>query len=396
MASRPRLRPFSMFRAFLDNSASGGVVLMLAAAAALAVANSPWAEGYFALLAAHAGPLSVSHWINDALMAVFFLFVGLEIKREMLDGQLATWSRRILPGVAALGGMLVPALIYVALNWRHPENLNGWAIPTATDIAFALGVISLLGDRAPAALKVFLTALAIIDDLGAVIIIALFYTADLSLAALGGAAATLLALTALNRAGVLRLWPYLLLGVALWLFVLKSGVHATVAGVLLALAIPLRRAPGLSHDLVASPLHRLEHALKDVTPFIILPVFGFANAGVSLAGVTVANLVDPLTLGVAFGLLAGKTIGVFAAVFLLVRGGFVDMPANSRWIHVFGVALLCGVGFTMSLFIGLLAFAGNPALQNEVKLGIIGGSLLAALAGGLTLRLAPPPGPQRD
>ncbi|MFD2675603.1 Na+/H+ antiporter NhaA [Camelimonas lactis] len=394
MAGRLRIRPFSMFRAFLDNQASGGIVLMFAAAAALVVANSPLSASYFGALATHLGPLSVAHWINDALMAVFFLFVGLEIKREMLDGQLATWPRRILPGVAALGGMIVPALIYAALNHNNPATMRGWAIPTATDIAFALGVLSLLGNRVPAALKVFLTALAIIDDLGAVIIIALFYTAQMSLPALGGAALTLAALVLLNRRGVLILWPYLLLGVVLWIFVLKSGVHATIAGVLLALTIPLRRSPGLRGDLPASPLHRLEHALHYVTPFVIIPVFGFANAGVSLAGMTLRNLWDPLTLGVASGLLVGKLAGVFGFAWATIRLGFVEMPANSRWSHLFGVALLCGVGFTMSLFIGLLAFEGHPDLQNEVKLGIIVGSVLAALAGALALRLSPMPAPQ--
>lgn len=383
-----------MFRAFLDNSASGGLVLMFAAAAALVVANSPLAPSYFAALTTYLGPLSVAHWINDALMAVFFLFVGLEIKREMLDGQLSTWPRRILPGVAALGGMIAPALVFVWFNHGDAQTMRGWAIPTATDIAFALGVLSLLGNRVPAALKVFLTALAIIDDLGAVIIIALFYTANLSLPALGGAAVVLAALIALNRRGVLHLGPYLLLGALLWFFVLKSGVHATIAGVLLALTIPLRRSPGLAGDLHASPLHRLEHALRDVTPFIIIPIFGFANAGVSLSGMTLGNLIDPLTLGVAGGLLLGKLVGVFGATFLVVRSGLVQMPANSRWVHVLGVSLLCGIGFTMSLFIGLLAFADNPALQSEVKLGIICGSVLAAALGALVLRLAPAPAPQ--
>lgn len=384
-------RPFSMFRAFLDNSASGGIVLMFAAAAALVVANSPLAPGYFAALATHVGPLSLAHWINDALMAVFFLFVGLEIKREMLDGQLSTWPRRILPGIAALGGMIVPALIYVALNRGNELALRGWAIPTATDIAFALGVLSLLGKRVPAALKVFLTALAIIDDLGAVVIIALFYTAEMSLPALAGAGLVVAALVLLNRRQVLALWPYLILGVVLWVLVLQSGVHATIAGVILALTIPLRRAPGLAGDLPASPLHRLEHALHHVTPFVIIPIFGFANAGVSFAGMSLGNLVDPLTLGVAGGLLFGKLIGVFGFTWVIIRIGLVEMPANARWSHVFGVSLLCGIGFTMSLFIGLLAFSGQPALQNEVKLGIILGSVVAALAGALTLRLAPMP-----
>ena len=268
----------SIFRRFIESEAAGGIILMAAAALALIVANSPLAETYFALLQAYVGPLSVSHWINDALMAVFFLLVGLEIKREFLDGQLSTWPRRILPGICAAGGMAVPAIIYASLNAGDPSAIRGWAIPTATDIAFALGVLSLFGNRVPASMKVFLTALAIIDDLGAVLIIAVFYTADLQVWALGGAAVVLLALVALNRMGVRSLTPYLLLGAALWVLVLQSGVHATVAGVLLALTIPLKPTPGKVDDLAASPLHRLEHALHSFVPFVIIPIFGFANA----------------------------------------------------------------------------------------------------------------------
>jgi NhaA family Na+:H+ antiporter len=324
-------------------------------------------------------------------MAVFFLLVGLEIKREALDGQLSTWSRRVLPGLAAAGGMIAPALIYLALNAGDAEMVRGWAIPTATDIAFALGVLSLLGDRVPASLKVFLTALAIIDDLGAVIIIALFYTGGLSLPWLGAAAVVLAALVALNRMGVLKLAPYVILGVILWVVVLKSGIHATLAGVALALTIPLRRAPGIEHDLEASPLHRMEHALHGVVPFFVVPVFGFANAGVSFSGMSLATLAEPLTLGIALGLLAGKVVGVFGTVYLAVRAGVADMPANAGWSHVVGVALLCGIGFTMSLFIGLLAFAGSEALQQSVKVGILAGSLAAAVLGAVVLRLAPMP-----
>jgi NhaA family Na+:H+ antiporter len=384
-------RPLSVFREFLDSEASGGLVLMASAALALIVANSPLAPAYFGALHAYLGPLSVSHWVNDGLMAVFFLLVGLEIKREALDGQLSTWSRRVLPGLAAAGGMIAPALIYLALNAGDAEMVRGWAIPTATDIAFALGVLSLLGDRVPASLKVFLTALAIIDDLGAVIIIALFYTGGLSLPWLGAAAVVLAALVALNRMGVLKLAPYVILGVILWVVVLKSGIHATLAGVALALTIPLRRAPGIEHDLEASPLHRMEHALHGVVPFFVVPVFGFANAGVSFSGMSLATLAEPLTLGIALGLLAGKVVGVFGTVYLAVRAGVADMPANAGWSHVVGVALLCGIGFTMSLFIGLLAFAGSEALQQSVKVGILAGSLAAAVLGAVVLRLAPMP-----
>ena len=382
-------RPISVFREFLDGEAAGGIILIAAAALALIVANSPLAETYFAALHAYLGPLSVLHWVNDALMAVFFLLVGLEIKREMLDGQLSTWPRRMLPGIAAAGGMAVPALVYVAINRDNAAALPGWAIPTATDIAFALGVLSLLGNRVPASLKVFLTALAIIDDLGAVIIIALFYTSGLSLAYLAAALAVIVVLIVLNRMGVLSLAPYLVLGAVLWVLVLKSGVHATLAGVALALTIPLRAAPGIAHDLEHSPLHRLEHALHRFVPLIIIPIFGFANAGVSLAGFTPATLVEPLTLGVAAGLVVGKLVGVLGASALAIKLGLADLPMRAGWMQMTGIALLCGIGFTMSLFIGLLAFAENPALQDAVKVGILAGSLVAALAGAALLLAAP-------
>lgn len=395
MQDRISRKPFSLFRAFLDNEASGGLILMFAAALALIVANSPLAEAYFETLHLYVGPLSVSHWINDALMAVFFLLVGLEIKREMLDGQLATWPRRLLPGIAAAGGMIVPAIIYVTINRDNGDALRGWAIPTATDIAFALGVLSLLGSRVPASLKIFLAALAILDDLGAVLIIALFYTANLSLPDLAGAAVVLVALMLLNRRGVTQLWPYLLLGVVLWVLVYRSGIHATLAGVALALTIPLRGGEGRADDLAGSPLHRLEHGLHGVVPFIVVPIFGFANAGVSFVGMSLATLYEPLTLGVALGLVLGKLVGVFGAVALAVRLGIAGLPLQASWPQVFGVALLCGIGFTMSLFIGLLAFADNEMLQNEVKLGILLGSLVAGGLGALVLlgsnRRAPSP-----
>jgi len=384
-----RRRPLSVLRSFLDSEAAGGLVLMAAAALALVVANSPLAPAYFGALHAHIGPLSVSHWINDGLMAVFFLFVGLEIKRELLDGQLSTWPRRALPGIAAAGGMAVPALIYAAFNWSDPATLRGWAIPSATDIAFALGVLSLLGPRVPASLKVFLAALAILDDLGAVAIIAVFYAGDLSLPDLGLAAAALAALAALNRFGVSRLSPYMLVGALLWFFVLRSGVHATIAGVALALTIPLRLAPGRPDDVAGSPLHRLEHRLHGWVAFGIVPLFGFANAGVSFAGVTADALLAPLTLGVALGLLVGKLVGVFGAAALAIRAGLADVPMGASWSQLVGVALLCGIGFTMSLFIGLLAFADDPALQDEVKIGILLGSGLAGLLGWAVLRVAP-------
>ncbi|MBP0446374.1 Na+/H+ antiporter NhaA [Roseomonas sp. SSH11] len=382
-------RPVSMFRAFLDNSASGGLVLMAAAALALVIANSPLGGAYNAALHAYVGPLSLLHWINDGLMAVFFLLVGLEIKREVLDGQLATWSRRVLPGVAAAGGMVVPALIFAAFNWNDPNTLRGWAIPAATDIAFALGVLALLGPRVPTSLKVFLTALAIIDDLGAVIIIALFYTGDLSTMDLGLAAAVLAALFAMNRMGVTRLLPYMLLGALLWFFVLRSGVHATIAGVLLAFTIPIFPAPARPDDMQHSPLHRLEHGLHYWVAFLIIPIFGFANAGVSFSGLTMDALLDHLTLGVALGLLLGKLFGVFGTAWLTIRLGFADLPMGATRAQLLGVSLLCGIGFTMSLFIGMLAFANDPALQDEVKIGILGGSILAGILGWAVLRIAP-------
>jgi Na+:H+ antiporter, NhaA family len=388
VTARPR-RPFSMLRHLLAGEAAGGLALMAAAALALGVANSPLAPAYFGALHAYVGPLSVLHWINDALMAGFFLLVGLEIKREILDGQLATWPRRALPGIAAAGGMAVPAVIYAAFNWGEPATLRGWAIPTATDIAFALGALSLLGPRVPTSLKVFLTALAIIDDLGAVAIIAVFYTGELSFLDLGLAAAVVAALAALNRGGVTRLWPYLLLGAVLWLFVLRSGVHATIAGVALAFTIPLHAAPGRPDDMAGSPLHRLERGLHGWVAFLVVPVFGFANAGVSFAGLSAEALLDDLTLGIALGLLAGKLVGVFGSAALTIRLGLADLPMGASWPQLVGVSLLCGIGFTMSLFIGMLAFAADPALQDAAKVGILGGSAVAGLAGWTVLRVAP-------
>jgi len=382
-------RPRSALRAFMDGEASGGLVLMAVAALALVVANSPLADAYFHALHAYVGGMSVLHWINDALMAVFFLLVGLEIKREMLDGQLSTWSRRILPGIAALGGMAVPALVYVAFNMGDGGHPQGWAIPSATDIAFALGVLSLLGPRVPVSLKVFLMALAIIDDLGAVVIIALFYTSGLDLMALGGAAAVIAVLVAMNILRVTRLLPYLALGAVLWLLVFKSGIHATLAGVALALTIPLRRSPGHPDD-VESPLHVLEHALQPWVAFAIVPIFGFANAGVSFSGMSLSSLMQPIPLGVALGLFIGKQVGVFGFSWAAIRLGYADVPARATWPQLYGVALLCGIGFTMSLFIGLLAFPGSAELQDATKLGVLVGSGLSAILGAALLSVSKP------
>ncbi|QTQ86302.1 Na+/H+ antiporter NhaA (plasmid) [Agrobacterium tumefaciens] len=378
----------STLRKFLDNEASGGLVLMAVALLAIITANSPLAEDYFHILYVYIGPLNLQHWINDALMAVFFLMVGLEIKREMLDGQLSTWSRRVLPSAAAAGGMLFPALFYVLLNRDNPAGLQGWAIPTATDIAFALGVLSLFGSRVPTSLKIFLAALAIIDDLGAVIVIALFYTADLNLTALIGAALVWGNLLIFNKMKVKVLWPYLVVGAVLWVLVFASGVHATLAGVMLALTIPLKLTPGTPEATPEeSPLHRLEHALHKPVAFIIVPIFGFANAGVSLSGLSLSVFSEPLTMGVAGGLVLGKLVGVLGVVTLLVKLGLAQLPAQASWGQVTGTALLCGIGFTMSLFIGLLAF-NDPSVQDHVKIGILMGSLVSGVAGAIILTLS--------
>jgi Na+:H+ antiporter, NhaA family len=381
-------RRVSLMRRFFDSEASGGIILMGVTVIALAVANSPLAGTYFAILKTYVLGLSVLHWINDALMAVFFLLVGLEIKREMLDGQLSTWPRRILPGIAAFGGMVAPALVYLAITWNEPQLHHGWAIPAATDIAFALGVLAILGSRVPTSLKIFLTALAILDDLGAIIIIAFFYTSDLSLPMLGAAALCLAALVAFNRFGVVALLPYLAVGAILWFFVLKSGIHATLAGVALALTIPLQPHPKKTRTEDA-PLHRLEHALQPWVAYAIIPIFGFANAGVPLSGLSFDTLLSPLPLGIAMGLFIGKQVGVYAFAYAAVHLGFADMPAGATRAQCYGVALLCGIGFTMSLFIGALAFPDQPELSDATKIGVLMGSVLSALTGYVVLSLAP-------
>ncbi|KQV55679.1 MULTISPECIES: Na+/H+ antiporter NhaA [unclassified Caulobacter] len=384
------LRARQALSQFLKDEAAGGYVLMAAAALALVVANSPLAPAYFKALDLHfgfaLGPMhldeSVLHWINDGLMALFFLLVGLEIKREVLDGQLSRPADVLLPGAAALGGVALPAVIYLAFNAGHPASVAGWAIPSATDIAFALGVLALMGPRVPTSLKVFLTAIAIMDDLAAIVIIALFYTEQLHLAALAGAGGVLLVLIVLNRLKVISLWPYLLLGVVLWFLVLESGIHATLAGVALALTIPLR--PGGD-----CPLHRLEHALHKPVAFGVTPIFGFANAGLSFAGIGLAALLDPVPLGVALGLFVGKQLGVFGVAFGLIKLGWARLPRGASFGQLYGVAALCGVGFTMSLFIGALAFK-DPHLVDETKIGVLAGSLASALLGMAILRAAKP------
>jgi Na+:H+ antiporter, NhaA family len=384
----------SALRAFLRSEAAGGIILMLVAALAMIMANSPLSADYFHLIHANTGleltpklgPMTVHLWINDGLMAIFFLLVGLEIKREFVDGHLATWPDRLLPMIAAAAGMIAPAIIYVAVVGSDASLIRGWAIPAATDIAFAIGVLALLGSRAPASLKLFLTTVAIIDDMGAVTIIALFYTTELKLDALGAAAAIWIAMMVLNRFKVTQLWPYLILAVLLWYATLLSGVHATIAGVMAAFAIPLRRTIA-APDADDSALHRLEHALVKPVAFAIVPIFGFANAGVSLEGVGLNQLLAPLPLGIALGLFVGKQLGIFTAVWLTVKLKLASRPKDASWTQVYGVSLLCGIGFTMSLFIGGLAFT-DAAMGDAVKIGVLMGSLFSAGSGFLLLRFA--------
>lgn len=370
-------RPFLALRETLTGEAAPGVVLMLAAAAALIVANSPAGPAYEHALHVVIGPLSLLHWINDGLMAVFFLFVGLEVKRELVVGDLSTPAARRLPVIAAVAGMAVPALVYLAVTGAAPALRHGWAIPSATDIAFAIGVLALVGPKVPASLKLFLTTVAIVDDIGAVAIIALVYTSGLDPVALVGAAIALAVLLLLNRRGVDTLWPYLLLAGLLWVAVLNSGVHATVAGVLAAFFIPIG-------DARHGPLERLEHALSPWVSYAILPVFGFANAGVALGA---APFWAPLPLGVAAGLFVGKQLGIFGAIRGAVALGIAERPEGAGWMQLYGVALLAGIGFTMSLFIGGLAFA-DPVLVEEVKVGVLAGSALSAVVGFALLRRA--------
>lgn len=365
---------------FLTTEAASGFCLGLAAAAALIAANSPLAGAYAALLDIDLGGLSVLHWVNDELMAVFFLLVGLEIKRETLEGELSTAARRILPGVAALAGMIVPALLYLSVAHGDAAAMRGWAIPAATDIAFALSVLAVLGKRVPSSLRIFLTAVAIIDDLGAIVIIAVFYTTSVDVAALATAAVGIAALAALNRARVTAIWPYALGGLVIWHFVHASGLHATLAGIAVAMTIPLRAAKG-----TASPLHRLERRLHPLVAFGIAPVFGFANAGISFAGVSPADIMAAVPLGIIAGLFIGKQVGVFGAVWTMCRLGLAQRPRGASWRQIYGVAILCGIGFTMSLFIAGLAFGDGGANNGIAKLGIIIGSLASAIAGYLVL-----------
>lgn len=375
---------------FVKSQSIGGVLLALAALAALVLSNSPLQTYYDAFLHARSElriggdwlvlskPTLV--WINDLWMAVFFFLVGLEIKRELLVGELASRAQALLPAAAALGGMLVPALIYAAINHSDAVTLRGWGIPMATDIAFALGILVLLGNRVPASLKIFLTAVAIIDDLGAILVIAIFYTDDLSLNMLLAASVGALVLLALNRSRVTAIGPYVIVGLVVWVCVLKSGIHATLAGVITALAVPISDGKG------GSPLGRVEHALHPWVAYGILPVFAFANAGVSLGNITLSTLTQTVPLGIAAGLVLGKTVGVFGASWQLMRLGGARLPDQSTWLQFLGVCVLCGVGFTMSLFIGSLAFESAEAVfSTQVKIGVLMGSLVSATLAVLLL-----------
>lgn len=377
-------------QAFFQHQAAGGIVLMIAAAVALILDNSALSWLYDRLLqtpvAFQIGALSLHKplllWINDGLMAIFFFLVGLEIKREILEGRLSNARQAGLPIVAAIGGMVVPALIYIGLNADDPTALRGWAIPSATDIAFALGVLALLGSRVPAALKVFLLALAIIDDLGAIIIIALFYTSELSPSVLAIAAAGVAMLSVLNYRGVSRTAPYLVVGLVIWVCVLKSGVHATLAGVVIALFIPIKAKDQPD----VSPLKQIEHGLAPWVAFGVMPIFAFANAGVSLTGLQLSDLLSGIPLGIAAGLFIGKQIGIMGFVLIGVKLGLARLPQGVTWSHIYGASLLAGIGFTMSLFIGTLAFS-DPEHASAVRIGVLTGSLLSALLGFAVLRL---------
>ncbi|HVH49027.1 MAG TPA: Na+/H+ antiporter NhaA [Sphingomicrobium sp.] len=366
---------------------AAGLLLLFTSLLALVAANSPFYDAYHHLLETRIGPImprlgqmSVHEWIADGLMAIFFLLVGLEVKREWYEGRLATPAQRRLPIVAAIAGMAAPAAVYLAVTGGDPALLNGWAIPTATDIAFAIGVLALLGPHVPPSIKVLLVAIAIVDDIGAVLIIALFYTGDINVPALGGALALTGAMAAMGQFGVRRLWPYMIGFAILWWLVLSSGVHATISGVLAALTVPL--ASGEAR----SPLKVLEHRIHPWVMFGVVPVFGFAAAGAHLAG-GMAELMQPLPLAIGLGLFLGKQLGIFSAVWLAVKTGLAERPHEARWRQIYGASILCGVGFTMSLFIGALAFPEHPELVDEARIGTLAGSIVAAIAGFAMLRL---------
>ena len=380
------------FRWFFKLEAASGLVLLFAAIIALIVSNSNLSESYFSTLNKYLFlginnfgiKLSVLHWINDALMAIFFFFVTLEIKREFLQGELSNIKQALLPIIAAVGGMLVPALFYVFINFGDSETMNGWAIPSATDIAFSLGVLSLLGKRVPLSLKVFLTALAIIDDLGAIVIIALFYSGDLSIKYLSLMLLAFIVLLVINKFNIKKFLPYLIVGIFLWDFTHNSGIHATIAGVLLAMTIPHRKK-----DKDFSLLIKIEHAISPYVAFGIMPLFAFANAGVSLEGLSFASLLNKVPLGILLGLFVGKQLGVFLFSYVSIKMKIAQMPNNSNWFNFYGVGVLTGIGFTMSLFVGNLAFVENMQYMDGVKIGVLTGSLLSTLFGYFLILLTP-------
>jgi NhaA family Na+:H+ antiporter len=381
-----------VIRDFFKMESAGGIILVIAAAIAMFVANSPLNEMYQGVLHSYVLGMSVSHWINDGLMAVFFLLIGLEVKRELLEGALKSKETAIFPALAAVGGMLAPALIYVLFNSSNPEALQGWAIPAATDIAFALGIMALLGNRVPVSLKVFLLALAIIDDLGVVVIIALFYSGDLSTLALTVGFIATGVLFMLNNKHVTKLSIYLIVGAILWFAVLKSGVHATLAGVVIGFAIPLKGNKG-----ERSPLKHLEHALHPYVAFAILPIFAFANAGISLEGISISNLTGMLPLGIAMGLLVGKPLGIFLFSWGAVKTGVAKLPEGVNFMNIFAVSVLCGIGFTMSIFISSLAFGPtNADFDTLARLGILMGSTTAAILGYCLLSISLPKTKQQE
>ena len=379
------------FKWFFQLEAASGLVLLIAAIIALVISNSSLSNLYFDTLNQYLFigindfglKLSVHHWINDLLMAIFFFFVTLEIKREFIQGELSNLKKALLPIIGAVGGMVVPALVYVFINLGNSETLNGWAIPSATDIAFSLGILSLLGSRVPISLKVFLTALAIIDDLGAILIIAFFYSGDLSISYLSLILISYILLLTLNKFGVKKFIPYLIIGAFMWFFTYKSGIHATIAGVLLASTIPHR-----IKEKDFSLLIKLEHAISPYVAFMIMPIFAFANAGVSLEGLSLSSLLEPVPLGILLGLFVGKQVGVMLVSFIAVKFGVAQMPDKSSWLSLYGVSILTGVGFTMSLFVGNLAFAENIQYIDGVKIGVLAGSLLSTVFGYFILLYA--------
>ena len=379
------------FKWFFQLEAASGLVLLIAAIIALVISNSNLSELYFHSLEKYLFiginnfglKLSVHHWINDALMAIFFFFVTLEIKREFIQGELSNFKQALLPIIAAVGGMVVPALFYIFINWNNSETMNGWAIPSATDIAFSLGILSLLGSRVPISLKIFLTALAIIDDLGAILIIAFFYSGDLSIPYLSLILISYILLLIFNKLSVKIFTPYLIIGLFMWFFTYKSGIHATIAGVLLASTIPHR-----IKEKDFSLLVKLEHAISPYVAFIIMPLFAFANAGVNLEGLTLSSLMSPVPLGILCGLFFGKQIGVLLFSYVSIKFKFAEAPSNSNWLSIYGVSILTGIGFTMSLFVGNLAFVENIQYMDGVKIGVLSGSLLSTVFGYLLLLIS--------